>query len=100
MNKNPSSDRGQSRTNTAAVADRVWRQIVNHSGESFQQVRGKQFTYEARGRTIYLHTTNRIISRAAVEKALSRWPLERVSDVQDLSAPSYLYAILTDRRIG
>jgi hypothetical protein len=80
-------------------ADRVWRLIVSHSGETFYQVRGKPFTYEARGRTIYLHTTNRIISRSAVEKALQRAPLASVSVVADLSAPSYVFGILQDPRI-
>lgn len=76
-------------------AEAVWRRIVSHSGAAFHQVRGKPFTYEARGRTIYLHTTNWVIGRAAVEQALTRMPLDRVSDLQDRSAPSYLYAILT-----
>ena len=81
-------------------AEAVWRRIVSHSGAAFHQVRGRPFTYEARGRTIYLHTTNWVIGRAAVEQALTRMPLDRVSDLQDRSAPSYLYAILTADRIA
>ena len=78
----------------------VWRRIVSHSGQTFHQLRGKRFTFEARGRTIYLHTTNRMISRTAIEKALERVPLENTVAVQGLSAPSYIYGILTDPRIS
>lgn len=79
--------------------DSVWRRIVAHSGETFFQIRGKPFTYSARGRTIYLHTTNRMISRAAIEKALTFVPLKNTVAVQHLSAPSYIYGILMDQRI-
>jgi len=77
----------------------VWNRIVAHAGQPFRQLRGKEFTYSARGRTIYLHTTNRMISRTAIEKALERVPLAGPSDVSDLSAPSYIWGILMDRRI-
>ena len=80
-------------------ADRIWSRIVAHSGETFHQMRGKPFTYEARGRTIYLHTTDRMISRTAIEKALQNVPLENTVPVQGLSAPSYIYAILRDDRV-
>lgn len=80
-------------------ADAVWKRIVRHSGETFRQLRGKPFTYDARSRTIYLHTTNRHISRKAIEKALKRVPLPDTTVVQDLSGPSYVYGILMDPRI-
>ena len=80
-------------------ADAVWSRIVGHSGSTFHQLRGKPFTYEARGRTIYLHTTNRVISRTAIEKALSLVPLPNTKVVQHLSAPSYIYGVLMDPRI-
>lgn len=79
--------------------DTVWRKIISHSGETFHQMRGKAFTYSAHGRTIYLHTTNRMISRTAIEKALEHVPLENTVPVQDLSAPSYIWGILMDDRI-
>lgn len=81
------------------VADRVWTRTLRHAGDEFHQVRGKPFTYRARGRTIYLDTTNRMISRTAIERALARVPLTATTDVIDLSAPSYVYALLTDPRI-
>ena len=80
-------------------SDAVWRRIVMHSGDTFYQMRGKPFTYTARGRTIYLETTNRMISRTAIEKALGRVPLINTAAVSDLSAPSYIYGILMDERV-
>lgn len=80
-------------------SDGVWARIVRLSGETFNQKSGKVFTYEARGRTIYLHTTNRMISRTAIENALALVPLENTVPVQHLSAPSYVYGILMDPRI-
>lgn len=79
--------------------DAVWRRIVHHSGHEFRQIRGMPFTFRASGRTIYLDTTNRMISHTAIEKALTRVPLRSTSDVQDLSAPSYIHTILMDKRI-
>ncbi len=80
-------------------SETVWTRIVRHSSEVFRQLRRKPFTYGARGRTIYLHGTNRMISRAAIEKALDRVPLSSTTEVQDLSAPSYVCGILDDSRI-
>ncbi|MDW3214977.1 MAG: hypothetical protein R8G01_13320 [Ilumatobacteraceae bacterium] len=81
------------------LADSVWQRIESCSGQVFHQILGKPFTYTARGRTIRLHTTNRSISRTAIEKALVLCPLENTTPVQHLSAPSYVYAILMDPRI-
>lgn len=82
-----------------AMSDRVWTRILRHAGDEFHLVRGRPFTYQARGRTIHLDTTNRMISRTAIERALERVPLTATTDVSDLSAPSYVYALLTDTRI-
>jgi hypothetical protein len=78
---------------------RVGDRIVAHSGPEFTQISGKRFTFAAYGRTIYLNATNRMISRTVVERALERIPLSSTVDVRPLSAPSYLFAILTDTRI-
>lgn len=73
--------------------------MVSDSGADFHQVQGRPFTYEARGHMMYLHTTNWVIGPSAVEQVLSRMPLDRLADLQDPSAPSYLDAVLTADRI-
>ena len=41
----------------------------------------------------------RTFSKSEVAKALERGVLSKTSDLQDLQAPSYLFAVLTDARI-
>lgn len=56
-------------------SDAVWARIERRAGEEFRQLRGKPFTYDVSGRSIHLHTTNRMISRTAIEAALKLCPL-------------------------
>ncbi|MET3684422.1 hypothetical protein ABID56_002559 [Alkalibacillus flavidus] len=77
----------------------VWERIVKNEGEVFKQKRGKEFSYSVKMNTLYLRTTNRIISKKTFEKALDEVPLENTVPLQNLQAPSYLYAILMDNRI-
>ena len=77
----------------------IWERICRHEGETFRQIRGKEFTYTVNGNSIKLSTTNYNIAKSTFEKALAFLPLENTVPIQHLSAPSYLYAILTDSRI-
>ncbi len=77
----------------------VWQRIKDHEGEIFYQKRGGEFTYTVKGNTLHLSRTNRSVSRPTFEKALRYVPLENTVPIQKLQAPSYLYAILMDKRI-
>lgn len=77
----------------------IWERICKHEGEIFRQIRGKEFTYTVNGNSIKLSTTNYNIAKSTFEKALEFLPLENTVPIQHLSAPSYLFAILTDERI-
>lgn len=77
----------------------VWERICNHAGHTFQQIRGKKFSYSITGYTLNLSTTNRSVSKKTIEQALEYVPLQDTILVQHLQAPSYLYAILMDDRI-
>ena len=66
----------------------------------FRQVRGREFTYTVEGNGIRPSTTDFLIARSQFDRALARVPISRVAEVQDLFGPSYLFAILTDRRIA
>ena len=81
------------------MLETIWKRIIQCEGESFYQIRGKEFTYEVQRNAISLKTTNRSISKREFEKALKFVPLESTVPVQNLQAPSYLYAILMDKRI-
>lgn len=79
--------------------DEVWRRIESAAGETFRQLRGGEFTYEVRGRSLVPDRTNRVLPRSDFERALELVPLENTVPLQSLQGPSYLYAILMDPRI-
>ena len=67
------------------MVEKIWNWIIENEGENFKQIKGKEFTYQIVGNGLKLSTTNQMISKSVIEKAIG--------------APSYLYAILTDKRI-
>jgi hypothetical protein len=79
--------------------DQVWQRIDAHAGERFEQIRGGEFTYEVRGGSVRPDRTNRALSRSQFEQAYALMPVENTAALQRLQGPSYLYAILMDRRI-
>lgn len=79
--------------------DTVWARIRASAGEEFCQIWGKANTYEVRGSGVVPEGTNQNIPREQFEAALELLPLENTVPVQGLRGPSYIYAILMDRRI-
>lgn len=77
----------------------VWPRIQALAGETFTQIRGGDFTYDSADGYIRLHRTNHSVPRTQIAKALERLPLERTTQLQDLRAPSYIFALLTDPRV-
>ena len=82
-----------------ADINEVWTRIVAHQGETFRQIRGKEFTYTVKGNVLRPSTTNQNIPRSHFDKALLRMPFESTVPLQDLRGPSYIFAILKDPRI-
>lgn len=80
--------------------DLIWRRIQDHAGETFHQKRAGQFRYRVYGGTVCPDRTNRAaLPRSDFQRAFDRSPLKRPGELQDLQGPSYLWAVLTDRRI-
>lgn len=77
----------------------IWERICENEGSTFYQLKGKEFTYTVKGNYIKLSTTNYNVAKSTFEKALEFVPFENTVPIQHLSAPSYLYAILMDKRI-
>ncbi|MBN1072093.1 hypothetical protein DVV81_13090 [Clostridium botulinum] len=77
----------------------IWKRIKENEGEIFQQIRGGEFSYKINGKCLYLSRTNHSISKATLGEALKKVPLANTVPLQNLHAPSYLYAILMDKRI-
>jgi len=81
------------------MVETAWNRVVAQEGEVFTQIRGKEFTYKVAGNAILLSTTNQQVSKTEFDKALPLLPLSNTVAIQHLHAPSYIYAILMDRRI-
>jgi hypothetical protein len=77
----------------------IWKRIKELEGEEFRQIRGGTFTYKVTGNSMELSRTNRNLSKGTFKKAIENVPLENTLPLQSLQAPSYLYAILMDKRI-
>jgi hypothetical protein len=87
----------------ASLEERVWSRLVEHQGETFRTVRDLPFQHQLEGNGIWIFREgkriNQRLSRGDVEKAIARCPLEKVTEVSDCRNPSYLFGLLTDRRI-
>lgn len=81
------------------MIEQIWTRIIENEGEIFKQIKGKEFTYQIIGNGLKLSTTNQIINKSVFEKAIELLPVKNTVPLQHLRAPSYLYAILTDKRI-
>lgn len=79
--------------------EQAWLRIAALAGSKFQQVRGQTFTYEVSGEYVIPSTTRVRITKRYFEKAWERMPVGGPGEINDLIAPSYLFAILTDPRI-
>ncbi|MBI3917902.1 MAG: hypothetical protein HY322_12945 [Betaproteobacteria bacterium] len=77
----------------------IWKPIEAHQGEIFHQIRGQQFTYKVESGAVIPDTTNRQLPRSHFAEAAKLLPLRNTVPVQHLQGPSYLYAILMDRKI-
>ena len=77
----------------------VWERIKEFEGKEFKQIRGGEFYYKVNGNILDLSRTNQTISKGTIKEALLHVPLKNTTPLQKLRAPSYLFAILVDKRI-
>jgi hypothetical protein len=77
----------------------IWQRVQQHEGETFTQIRGGEFTYTLEGSSLRPDRTNQLIPRGHFEEAAGLLPLPNTVPVQHLRGPSYIYALLMDRRI-
>ena len=79
--------------------EEIWKRIVENKGEIFKQIRGGKFTYKIEGGQLNLSRTNHFLPKKHLKEAYKLVPLRKTTQVQHLRAPSYIFAILMDRRI-
>ncbi|MCL6546265.1 MAG: hypothetical protein K6T61_13625 [Bryobacteraceae bacterium] len=81
----------------------IWQRIQAHQEEEFQTATGLPFTYKVDGSGLWIFRGGRRINRRLPKKqvavAIERCPLKSTTEIKDLMGLSYLFGILTDRRI-
>lgn len=79
----------------------IWEKMRNLEGEEFLTVTGKMFTYKISGDKFKTSRTNMWLSKNDLMKAVSMFPFKSVSEISGVViGPSYIYAILNDKRIN
>ena len=87
----------------------IWERIERYEGETFHTITGIPFEYEVmlddrhgneRIQPIP-HNGSKIfpITKETMEQCLYLMPLKNTTPLQKFKAPSYIFAILTDKRI-
>ena len=77
----------------------LWRIIDHYQGEEFSTIRNKVFKYEVESEYLVIEEVSRKISKRNIMSAVSYLPIEKPSDIKHIYGGSYIYAILTDKRI-
>jgi hypothetical protein len=85
-------------------AGQIWQRLVGHQGTEFKTKTGLPFTHRVEGDSgIWFfrdgQRVNMRLSRRELEEAVQRLPLDGPTDLKEFRDPSYLYGLLTDRRI-
>jgi hypothetical protein len=77
----------------------LWRNVTRYEGEEFFTKTGTSFYYTIKGNVLNPTHTERNIPKSNFEKALTRLPLVKTTQLNDLQGYAYIYGILTDKRI-
>ena len=81
--------------------DEIWSRIVSHAGEPFSTKTTLQFTYRIEGNRLCLNSNTYRISKNDFEKAYRMLPINGPGEIGEIvRGPSYVWAILHDRRIS
>ena len=80
--------------------DSIWNAITLHAGQDFRTVTGLPFRYVVAADRLMTDRTSYWIHRSQVQSALDLWPVTGPGALNKIvRGPSYLYALLADRRI-
>ena len=77
----------------------IWNRLKHNEVEIFKQIRGGELAYSITGNSLKPNRTNRIIPKSDFKKALKLYSLSGKTKIQHLQEPSYIYAVLMDKRI-
>ena len=72
----------------------LWTLIQQNQKQEFHTKTGVHFSYIAKDGHISLQNTHRNIPKSDFEKALAKWPTDRVADLNFAQGYAYVWAIL------
>ena len=77
----------------------IWDNVKLYQGEVFKTVTGLEFTYYVDGNILHHTRSKATISKSCFEKAVQLNP-QKPSDLHNaVAGPSYVYAIISDKRL-
>ena len=81
--------------------DRVWKNICKYEGETFHTIRNIEYKYVVKEDYILINNDpRRKIKKSAIEKAIRiENPTPSKINKENIWGPSYVYGMITDRRI-
>ncbi|MFC4018925.1 hypothetical protein ACFOW4_13365 [Micromonospora sp. GCM10011542] len=80
--------------------DAIWAAVTEHAGQTFRTVSRLPFHYTVDGNRLLTDRTHHRIHRSQLKAALLLWPVAGPGALNNVvRGPSYLYALLADRRI-
>ncbi len=78
----------------------IWLNIINCEGQTFKTVRGLPFKYRVEDNYLIPDRTNYPLAKSEFKKAAAIPNLQGPGQINDLvRGPSYVFAILSDKRI-
>lgn len=80
--------------------DAVWNRITENEGRTFNTKRGLEFTYKINGNMLIPSRTNYLLPKKDFETAFNSMPIKGPGEInKTIHGPSYIWAILNDKRI-
>lgn len=78
----------------------IWERILKFEGETFFTVSGLEFTYSMNNNVLIPSRTNFNLTKENFHSAYNELPVERPGGFSsEIFGPSYVWAILNDKRI-
>jgi hypothetical protein len=89
--------------NKRPIFSTVWDRIASHGGELFETKNGVKFAYRVEGQGFFPEGRNHRIDFSDFENAYANVPCDGPSSISQgirlVRGPSYIWAVLHDRRI-
>lgn len=81
--------------------EQIWQRIQRLAGETFYELGGKTFTYEASEDHLMPSTSQRPVPRSDFERVYAQGEITNLRRLKErgIRDPSYIFSILTDPRL-